>query len=87
MAEDGIVGDYNGSKARDVLLTMAKWNAMQGIEPDEGDDENGVENGTSSIAGEASETSDAYEEEYEDVDGDEYEDYDEEEEEYEDETV
>ncbi|MCA9117931.1 MAG: DNA translocase FtsK 4TM domain-containing protein, partial [Planctomycetaceae bacterium] len=25
MAEDGIVGDYNGSQARDVLLTMEQW--------------------------------------------------------------
>ena len=32
MAEDGIVGDYNGSKAREVILTMPQWNAMQGIE-------------------------------------------------------
>ncbi|TWU01996.1 DNA translocase FtsK [Neorhodopirellula pilleata] len=32
MAEDGIVGQYNGSKSRDVLLTMEQWNAMQGIE-------------------------------------------------------
>lgn len=35
MAEDGIVGDYNGSKAREVILTMAQWNAMQGIEEEE----------------------------------------------------
>jgi S-DNA-T family DNA segregation ATPase FtsK/SpoIIIE len=34
MAEDGIVGNYNGSKAREVILTMAQWNAMQGIEDD-----------------------------------------------------
>lgn len=32
MAEDGIVGQYNGSKSRDVLLSMEQWNAMQGIE-------------------------------------------------------
>ncbi len=34
MAEDGIVGDYNGSQARDVLLTMDKWQAMQGLPPE-----------------------------------------------------
>lgn len=34
MAEDGIVGQYKGSKSRDVLLTMEQWNAMQGIEPE-----------------------------------------------------
>ncbi len=32
MAEDGIVGQYNGSKAREVLLTMAQWQSMQGLE-------------------------------------------------------
>jgi len=35
MAEDGIVGEYNGSKAREVLLTMERWNQMQGIEEDD----------------------------------------------------
>ncbi len=34
MAEDGIVGDYNGSQARDVLLTMDKWQTMQGLPPE-----------------------------------------------------
>ena len=33
MAEDGIVGDYNGSQAREVLLTLDQWNAMTGAEP------------------------------------------------------
>lgn len=35
MAEDGIVGQYNGSKAREVILTMSQWNAMQGIEDEQ----------------------------------------------------
>jgi S-DNA-T family DNA segregation ATPase FtsK/SpoIIIE len=30
MAEDGIVGPYNGSQAREVLLTLAQWEEMQG---------------------------------------------------------
>ncbi len=30
MAEDGIVGPYNGSQAREVLLTMPQWEAMCG---------------------------------------------------------
>ncbi|MCO6455855.1 MAG: DNA translocase FtsK, partial [Pirellulaceae bacterium] len=30
MAEDKIVGEYNGSQAREVLLTIADWEAMQG---------------------------------------------------------
>ncbi|MEE2843475.1 MAG: DNA translocase FtsK [Planctomycetota bacterium] len=29
MAEDGIVGDHNGSSAREVRLTMEEWDAMQ----------------------------------------------------------
>ena len=28
MAEDGIVGDYNGSQAREVLLTTEEWHSM-----------------------------------------------------------
>ncbi|MEM9366442.1 MAG: DNA translocase FtsK 4TM domain-containing protein [Planctomycetota bacterium] len=35
MAEDGIVGQYNGSKSREVLITMDQWQRMQGIEPEE----------------------------------------------------
>src|SRR5262249_25596346 len=30
MAEDGIVGDYNGSQAREVLLTLEQWATMSG---------------------------------------------------------
>ncbi|WP_254508605.1 DNA translocase FtsK [Anatilimnocola floriformis] len=29
MAEDGIVGQYNGSQAREILMTVADWEAMQ----------------------------------------------------------
>src|SRR5690606_21170369 len=32
MAEDGIVGAYNGSQARDVLMTLEDWQAMVGGE-------------------------------------------------------
>ncbi len=32
MAEDGLVGEYNGSQAREVTITMADWERMQGIE-------------------------------------------------------
>lgn len=48
MAEAGIVGDYKGSQAREVLLTLAEWDAMrrqvqadmkQGYAADEEDDE------------------------------------------------
>ena len=38
MAEDGIVGQYNGSKAREVLMTMAQWQALQGLEVDSDDE-------------------------------------------------
>ena len=30
MAEDGIVGPYNGSQARDILITLAQWEEMSG---------------------------------------------------------
>ena len=30
MAEDGIVGQYNGSQAREILITIADWERMQG---------------------------------------------------------
>ena len=33
MAEDGIVGQYAGSQAREVLMTMDAWAAAQGQEP------------------------------------------------------
>lgn len=39
MAEDGIVGQYNGSQARDVIITMADWERMQGLDPSASDDE------------------------------------------------
>ncbi|MFV2066044.1 MAG: DNA translocase FtsK [Pirellulales bacterium] len=35
MAEDGIVGTYNGSQAREVLMSIEDWQAMCGEEPDE----------------------------------------------------
>ncbi|EGF28961.1 FtsK/SpoIIIE family DNA translocase [Rhodopirellula baltica] len=70
MAEDGIVGQYNGSKSREVLLTMEQWNAMQGITDDSG-------GSTATAAPKASSQSEA-EEEYEDEEEEE-EYYDEEE--------
>jgi S-DNA-T family DNA segregation ATPase FtsK/SpoIIIE len=33
MAEDGVVGEYKGSQAREVLLTMEEWAARSGAEP------------------------------------------------------
>ena len=29
MSEDGIVGQYNGSQAREVAITLAQWEAMR----------------------------------------------------------
>jgi S-DNA-T family DNA segregation ATPase FtsK/SpoIIIE len=29
MAEDGIVGEYNGSQAREIIITLEEWEAMQ----------------------------------------------------------
>ncbi len=75
MAEDGIVGQYNGSKSREVLLTMEQWNAMQGITDDSG--------GTTATAApkassqtEAEEENEDEEEEEEYYDEEEYEDDD-----------
>jgi hypothetical protein len=34
MAEEGIVGNYNGSQAREVVITMADWERMQGLGSD-----------------------------------------------------
>ena len=36
MAEDGIVGQYNGSQAREILITLADWERMQGLSTDDG---------------------------------------------------
>jgi S-DNA-T family DNA segregation ATPase FtsK/SpoIIIE len=33
MAEDGIVGDYKGSQAREVVITLEDWAKMSGQEP------------------------------------------------------
>jgi S-DNA-T family DNA segregation ATPase FtsK/SpoIIIE len=33
MAEDGIVGDYNGSQAREVQYTMEQWESLKSGEP------------------------------------------------------
>ena len=35
MAEDGIVGQYNGSQAREILITLTDWERMQGMSSDE----------------------------------------------------
>jgi S-DNA-T family DNA segregation ATPase FtsK/SpoIIIE len=38
MAEDGIVGEYNGSQAREVLYTWEQWEALKsGQELEEAD--------------------------------------------------
>jgi S-DNA-T family DNA segregation ATPase FtsK/SpoIIIE len=34
MAEDGIVGQYNGSQAREILITMDQWLVMSGQQED-----------------------------------------------------
>lgn len=35
MANDGIVGEYKGSKAREVVLTLDEWEEAHGIPPEE----------------------------------------------------
>jgi len=39
MAEDGIVGEYNGSQAREVMISFEDWEAMCGEQQESGDDE------------------------------------------------
>ena len=39
MAEDGYVGDYNGSKAREVMLSEEQWNNIQNGDPNPVNDE------------------------------------------------
>jgi S-DNA-T family DNA segregation ATPase FtsK/SpoIIIE len=41
MAEDKIVGEYNGSQAREVLLSVPDWEAMQGIESSDPEEDAG----------------------------------------------
>lgn len=66
MAEDGIVGDYNGSKAREVVMTMAQWQAMQGLDVDEEDDVVASQDGaTEEVAAEDHTDEDEDESEYE----------------------
>jgi S-DNA-T family DNA segregation ATPase FtsK/SpoIIIE len=36
MAEDGIVGDYNGSQAREVMITLEQWETMSQAEESSG---------------------------------------------------
>ncbi len=91
MAEDGVVGEYNGSKAREVIMTMAQWQALQGIEvEDEELEEEELEETAGVVAEDAAEEEDEEEEEYEEDEetgadaDDEYEDEEEYEEEYED---
>ncbi len=33
MAEDGLVGPYNGSQAREILISLADWETMRGGDP------------------------------------------------------
>ncbi len=95
MAEDGIVGEYNGSKAREILMTMPQWQQLQGLEADAAaqDDVEADTNVTAqddqeyedSDAEPDEEESEAAADEYEDVDEEEYEEDEYEDEEYEDE--
>jgi S-DNA-T family DNA segregation ATPase FtsK/SpoIIIE len=80
MAEDGIVGEYNGSKAREVILTMPQWQAMQGIEHEDELDGEGLEEEELEVE-EFEEAEGEVGEQYEDdpeAEYEEYEDYEEE---------
>ncbi|TWT67102.1 DNA translocase FtsK [Allorhodopirellula solitaria] len=75
MAEDGIVGQYNGAKSREVLLTMAQWQQMQGLPIDEDEPDAAVDAMSKRVSAVVPEESP---QEYETYDDDEdYEDVDE----------
>lgn len=38
MAEDNIVGPYNGAQAREILVSVSEWEEMQGMDPEESAD-------------------------------------------------
>jgi S-DNA-T family DNA segregation ATPase FtsK/SpoIIIE len=97
MAEDGIVGPYNGSQAREVLISPADWEAMRGGEPAESaakpkrtnkitpaadeDEEEIVDEAESQWEEEDDEEAEEYEEDEADEDEEEYDEEDEYEEE------
>ncbi|MCM2371649.1 FtsK/SpoIIIE family DNA translocase [Aporhodopirellula aestuarii] len=68
MAEDGIVGQYNGSKSREVLLTMAQWQQMQGLPVEDEEEETPTTKPVAAVSQSSVsvEEEDEYEEEYED---------------------
>ena len=80
MEQDGIVGQYAGSQAREILLTMSEWEKMQGIEP-EVEEEPANRVTRSEDWGEEEEEEELWDEEEEDVGEKELVDEDEEEEE------
>lgn len=84
MAEDGVVGEYNGSKAREVIMTMPQWQAMQGIEVEDQDleDEELVDSEDEEFEGDDEPVAEA---QYAEVQDAEVQDADEEDEEYEEE--
>lgn len=78
MAEDNIVGPYNGSQAREVTVSIAEWEEMQGLDPEDSETEpaprpskikmNAAESTTDELAAEESDDEvEEYEEEYEEV--------------------
>ncbi len=50
MAEDGYVGAYNGSKAREVMLTEGQWANIQAGDPDPVSDEDWTEDDDAKVA-------------------------------------
>ena len=43
MAEDNIVGPYNGSQAREIMISIAEWEEMQGLDPEDTSSESTAE--------------------------------------------
>ena len=95
MAEDGVVGPYNGSQAREVLVTAEQWATMSSGESDNAEQAGGVrlaqaptrevEDDDDRVYAELQDNNAALEEEIEEEELAEYEDGEYEEEEYEEE--
>jgi S-DNA-T family DNA segregation ATPase FtsK/SpoIIIE len=71
MAEDGIVGPYAGSQAREVLISVADWESMQGLES-AGESEGGSRRGGRTVSLRAGEEDDSDAEEIDFLEEDEY---------------
>lgn len=89
MAEDNIVGPYNGAQAREVLVSVSEWEEMQGMDPDESESAGTDESSSVKVSAASSrkpsspvaDEEDEYDDESGELDDDEYEEYEDDDEE------